>query len=181
MKKFIFIGLLICSFIIAGCDTVNNVKPPAQGTDKNPVSAPAVKEKLSFLVYRPADDGSEKLLAENIIMEDNGKSLPENALLTLLSTKPKAAGMTSNIPDGTRLLQLQIKDGLATADFSREIAKKGQGSHDELMLVYSIVNTLTEFKEIKKVRFLVEGQQVITFSGHMDLEDPLQRNETLLK
>ena len=48
------------------------------------------------------------------------------------------------------------------------------------MLCYAITNTLTEFKEIKRVQILVEGKKVITLSGHMDIEDPLERNKTLL-
>ena len=54
------------------------------------------------------------------------------------------------------------------------------GSYDEMMLCYAITNTLTEFPEIKRVQILIEGKKVITLSGHMDIEDPLTRNTTLL-
>ena len=72
------------------------------------------------------------------------------------------------------------QDGTAYADFTRELAKKGQGSYGEMMLCYAITNTLTEFPEIKRVQILIEGKKVITLSGHMDTEDPLTRNTTLL-
>ena len=79
------------------------------------------------------------------------------------------------------MLSLKIdKNGTAYADFSKELAKKGQGSYGEMMLCYAITNTLTEFKEIKRVQILVEGKKMITLSGHMDVEDPLERNKTLL-
>ena len=85
------------------------------------------------------------------------------------------------MPIGTKVLSLKIdKNGTAYADFSKELAKKGQGSYGEMMLCYAITNTLTEFKEIKRVQILVEGKRVITLSGHMDIEDPLERNKTLL-
>ena len=85
------------------------------------------------------------------------------------------------MPIGTKVLSLKIdKNGTAYADFSKELAKKGQGSYGEMMLCYAITNTLTEFKEIKRVQILVEGKKVITLSGHMDVEDPLERNKTLL-
>lgn len=180
MKKIIFTVLFVCAFAMGGCILSDKPDAPGTGTKGGTTITSAVKD-ISFVVYRPAADGSEKLLPEKITMAANGKGIPENALNVLLSDKPKDPKLISNVPEGTRLLGLKISDGVATADFSREIAKRGQGSYDELMLVYSIVNTLTEFKEIKKVQFLVEGQRVITFSGHMDLEDPLKRNETLLK
>ena len=55
------------------------------------------------------------------------------------------------------------------------------GSTGEEMLVGSVVNTLTEFPEIQKVQILVDGQEVETLSGHMDLSQPLPRMTELLK
>ena len=49
------------------------------------------------------------------------------------------------------------------------------------MLVGSIVNTLTEFPEVQKVRILIDGAPVETLSGHMDLSEPLARMTELLK
>lgn len=146
---------------------------------KNAATA-AVQEKkdISFIVYRAASDGSEKLLPEKITMKDNGKSLPENALIALVTTKPQDAKMDDVVPIGTKVRSLKVEqDGTAYADFTRELAKKGQGSYG---VCYAITNTLTEFPEIKRVQILIEGKKAITLSGHMDIEDPLTRNTTLL-
>ena len=89
--------------------------------------------------------------------------------------------MDDVVPIGVKVRSLKIdKDGTAYADFSKELAKRGQGSYGEMMLCYAIVNTLTEFPEIKRVQILVEGEKVISLSGHMDVEDPLMRNTDLL-
>lgn len=179
MRKLILLMLLLCAAIASGCSETN---PPKQ--EAKPVAVAETKQEqkdISFIVYRAAADGSEKLLPEKITMKDNGKSLPENALIALVSTKPQDAKMDDVVPIGTKVRSLKIdKDGTAYADFSKELAKKGQGSYGELMLCYGITNTLTEFKEIKRVQILVEGKKVITLSGHMDIEDPLERNKTLL-
>lgn len=178
MRKLILLMLLLCAVIASGCS--ENVPPKEDA--KNAVTA-AVQEKkdISFIVYRAASDGSEKLLPEKITMKDNGKSLPENALIALVTTKPQDAEMDDVVPIGTKVRSLKIEqDGTAYADFTRELAKKGQGSYGEMMLCYAITNTLTEFPEIKRVQILIEGKKVITLSGHMDIEDPLTRNTTLL-
>lgn len=176
LKKLIVLLLMLCSLLsVAGCDMSgesNNDKQPAQVETK----------KISFVVYRPTADGSEKLLAEKVTMEDNDKSLPENALRAFIERKPQSDKAADIVPPGTRLLGLKIAaDGTAYADFSKEIAKRDQGSYNEFMLTGAIVNTLTEFPEIKQVQILVEGEKVTTLSGHMDLEDPLKRNKTLLQ
>lgn len=171
MKKIFMLALLLCSMVIAGCIGDNDQKQPA----------PLEVKKISFTVYRPAADGSEKLLAEKITMDDNGKSLPENALTALITTKPADKKMGDIVPANTKVLGLKVdKDGTAYADFSKEIVKHGQGSYNEFMLTGAIVNTLTEFPEIKRVQILVEGKKVVTLGGHMDVEDPLERNKTLL-
>lgn len=177
MKKIILLVLLLCAVIIGGC-----------GEDKkqpNSVNEGAKQEqvvqKQSFIVYRAAADGSEKLLPEKFTVAANGKGIAENALIALVSTKPQDARMDDVIPIGTKVLSLRIDDnGTAYADFSKELAKKGQGSYGEMMLCYAITNTLTEFPQIKRVQILIEGQKVTTISGHMDVEDPLERNDSLL-
>ena len=52
-------------------------------------------------------------------------------------------------PKGTKIRTMKIEDGTAYVDFSKEITNVPQGSYTELMLTTAIVNTLTEFPEIK--------------------------------
>ena len=63
------------------------------------------------------------------------------------------------------------KDGVATVDFSRDVAEKfSYGSTSELAAVYAVVNTLVfNFKAVKKVVILVEGAERETLGGHVDL------------
>ena len=173
MRKLILLMLLLCAVIASGCS--ENV-PPKEDVKNAATAVVQEKKDISFIVYRAASDGSEKLLPEKITMKDNGKSLPENALIALVTTKPQDAKMDDVVPIGTKVRSLKI----AYADFTRELAKKGQGSYGEMMLCYAITNTLTEFPEIKRVQILIEGKKAITLSGHMDIEDPLTRNTTLL-
>ena len=49
------------------------------------------------------------------------------------------------------------------------------------MLVGSVVDTLTEFPEVKKVQILIDGKKVESLSGHMDLSQPMGRMADLLK
>lgn len=175
MKKIILLMMLLCTLLSVGCSSFVN------DDSQNTSAATEQVKNISFIVYRADAEGKDKLLPEKITMKDNGKSLPENALEALVSTKPQDARMEDVIPVGTKVRSLTISaDGTATADFSSELAKRGQGSYGELMLAYAIVNTLTEFPEIKKVQILVEGKRVTSISGHMDFAEPLTRNETLL-
>jgi spore germination protein GerM len=94
----------------------------------------------------------------------------ERALAELIKGSDK--GLISPLPPQTRVRQVFIaKDGLATVDFSRDIAEKfSYGSSSELAAVYAVVNTLVyNFKPVKKVVLLVEGAEKETLGGHVDL------------
>jgi len=50
------------------------------------------------------------------------------------------------------------------------------GSLNEALTVYAIVNALTtNLPEIDAVQLLIEGREVDTLRGHIDLRAPLQR------
>ena len=79
------------------------------------------------------------------------------------------------VPGQTRLLAVAEQDGLATADFSRELVSGHPGgSVSELFTAYGLVNTLAEnFPYIRQLRVLVEGAEVTTLKGHVDLRQPI--------
>jgi hypothetical protein len=51
------------------------------------------------------------------------------------------------------------------------------GALDELFTIYTIVNALTvNLPAITRVQILVDGKEVDTLAGHVDLRHPLQKN-----
>ena len=85
------------------------------------------------------------------------------------------------IPEKTKLRGIKVENGTAQVNLSQDVVKDFVGgSTGEEMLVGSIVNTLTEFSEVKRVRILVEGHKIDTLSGHMDLSEPVTRMKDLL-
>jgi hypothetical protein len=78
--------------------------------------------------------------------------------LTALFDGPTAfeegLGMSSAIPDGTRVLTLDLADGVATVDLSGEfLADLGD---DTALRVAEVVFTLTQFPTVDRVTILVE-------------------------
>jgi hypothetical protein len=76
------------------------------------------------------------------------------------------------LPDGTALVDLggaTLSQGWAT------------GSHQELMAIYSLVQTVTvNFPEAKRVRLLVNGEPAETLAGHTSLARPLAPTASML-
>ncbi|AGL01615.1 GerMN domain-containing protein [Desulfoscipio gibsoniae] len=95
---------------------------------------------------------------------------------------PRTQGLSATMPDGTRLLDINIRNGLCTVNFSRElVSKHSGGSGSENATVYSIVNTLTQFSSVEQVQILVDGQVVESIAGHLDVSVPLTRDSELIR
>ena len=92
--------------------------------------------------------------------------------------------LLSPIPPGTALRAVYLAgDGEAFVDLSEEIVLgHSGGSREELFTVYSIVNALTmNIASVDAVQILVDGVEVDTLVGHVDLQRPLKQNLDLLE
>lgn len=91
------------------------------------------------------------------------------------------SNLAPSIPDGTQLLDISILNGVCTVDFSQAFVDNHiSGSSNDLMTVYSIVNTLTEFDSIDKVQFLIEGKTGATF-GNFVFNEAFARRQDLIE
>jgi len=83
--------------------------------------------------------------------------------------------MYTAIPDGTRLLGLAIKDGVATVDLSAAFATGG-GTYSMTARLAQVVFTLTQFSTVDSVSFELDGVPVRTFSSEgIVLDGPVGR------
>lgn len=109
-------------------------------------------------------------------------AIARSTLQELCRGPAPGSGLTPTIPPGAVIRDINIKNGLAIVNFSRELKTKHLGgSSGELLTVYSIVNTLTQFPSVHRVQLLVEGERLETLTGHLDISQPLERDSSLIR
>ncbi len=89
------------------------------------------------------------------------------------------SGLFSAIPSGTTVRAVYLTSrGEAYVDLSREmIAGHTGGSTNEALAVYALVNAMAvNLPDVSAVQILVDGQEIDTISGHLDLRHPLRRS-----
>jgi spore germination protein GerM len=124
-----------------------------------------------------AEEESAALLTETRLVAI-GKDFVEQVaqIVRALLEGPQGAGV-STIPEGTRLLNAfyDSESGTVYLDFSSElVAGHPGGSSAEYYTIAAIVRTVSEnFPEVQAVQLLVEGLQVGTLAGHVDIYKPL--------
>ena len=99
---------------------------------------------------------------------------PARSALEELLRGPLPAGCARPLPAGVRLLGIDVSDGVASVDCSRELVANFRGGSDnEGAAVYAIVNTLTSLRGIERVAILVEGRRIDSIGGHLLINGPL--------
>jgi len=151
-------------------------KPPA------PVAATAApaeaERKITATLYYVSDDGAELVGVQREV--PFGEPAPDQARrIVEAQIAAPAAPLVSAVPGGTALRSLYITDkGDAFVDLSGDIRTKHTGGAlDELLTVYTLVNVLTvNLPAIQRVQILIDGKEVDTLAGHVDLRRPLAKN-----
>jgi germination protein M len=92
-------------------------------------------------------------------------------LLNGPNEKDEEAGLATEIPPGTRLLDVNVRDGVATVDLSGRFASGG-GSPSMQLRVAQVVYTLTQFRSVESVAFMLDGQRVDAVGGEGVIVSP---------
>ena len=134
-------------------------------------------ESLSIKIYY-ADSMVQYLVGEERIISSTYKYI--SAFMELLKP-PLEPGHFMLIPENTKVNRISFDNGNITLDLSSEfVEERFKGDAVDVLLVYSVVNTFTEFSEINTVTFYVNGQRLNTL-GQLDISDPLYRDESWIK
>ena len=163
---------------------------------RNAVEETGVPLNEEPLVSEPATEGSIRVTLFYLSVTGNMLS-PEEREITFANSLQEQAkqvlqqllagsrsGRVSAIPSGVELRGLFItQQGLAFIDLSQElIANHPGGTCAEELTVYSLANTLiSNFPAVKKVQILVEGREIQSLAGHLDLTRPYGRGPSRLE
>ena len=146
---------------------------PAIDASNSQIVEGALTEATLFYV---SDDGM-RLVGFSRSLERLAEPTAQARAILDAQLAPPPPPLLSPIPTGTRLLALYLTDrGEAFVDLSEEITLgHSGGSLEELFTGYAIVNALTSnLPAINAVQILVNGQEVDTLVGHVDLQRPLE-------
>lgn len=150
--------------------------------DKEPVenggTEPQVGQPVVLTLYFGNQDASGVAPEERTVTR---RAEPMEELIIRELIKGPRTDLNKTIPDGTKLLSIEVKDAVAYVNFSKEFqTNHWGGSAGETITLYSVVNSLTELSYIDSVQFLIEGKKVESLAGHWSIDEPIERDESLI-
>jgi germination protein M len=159
-----------------GLRLLNNLLAPIDRTAAPVPLAPPPKPEAREIAVYFADENAMGLVAEQRSVQLGTGTAPDAAVIVAELVKgPQSAKLLPTMPTDTRLLGAYRLGNTLILDFSRELQTNHPGgSTGELLTVYSIVDTMTKnMKGVQYVQILVEGEEVETLAGHLDLTKPI--------
>lgn len=148
----VVIALLI--FLNVSTEVVQNVENEPEIQPEQEISEEQMRQTSVILYFE--DKNSMQLVREE--RKVDAKNLIDNPYLyvvKMLINGPETENLQNPIPQGTKVNKVELKNGDSICvDLSKEFLNSaGMNS------IYSIVNTLTEFKEVNSVKILIDGEE----------------------
>jgi hypothetical protein len=154
--------------------------PPEDGVAARPADPPPSETtpRINARLFYVSADGMRLQPVEQEVPFGATTAAQARLLVEAQVIQPPAP-LVSAIPPGTTLKELFLTErGEAYVDLSVEL-KSGHtgGSLDEILTVYTLVAVLTEnLPGITRVQILIDGREVDTLAGHVDLRRPIARS-----
>ncbi len=182
------LGLILFVLLVAAIGVVLVVFVPRWYADSPaPRAAAATKEpvatrKIRATLFYVSEDGRTLAPMEREVAY--GEGLAEQAKrIVEAELEPAPAPLVSALPAETKLRGIYVAErGEVYVDFSRELVTAHPGgSLNELLTVYTVVDALTvNLPAVHAVQLLVDGREVDTLAGHVDLRRPLAKSTLMV-
>ena len=155
------IAIIIISVIIyknISIEKNNNAEDEYQDyTPQEEISEEQMRQTKVTLYFENMETGEleteVKIVDANTLIEN-----PYRELVQLLVKGPQSSKLKKLIPDGTLLNDVTLENSCAKVNFSNEFLNYGS-EENKLKIINSIVNTLSNLKEVQSVRFLINGEE----------------------
>ena len=155
----------------------------APTTTPQPQPAAAAIPKIKATLFFGSADGAALVGVEQDVPMAEGVVAQARALVEAQLSATPPPPLTSAVPPGTTLRGVFVSDkNEAFVDLDKVVREKHPGgSMNELFTVYTIVNALTtNLPDIQSVQLMIDGREVDTLAGHVDLRRPLRKNQLLI-
>ena len=134
--------------------------------------------ETTLTLYFANTEGTELVKESREVHYSTNISM-EKLVIEQLIEGPKKSRATATLPSGTKLISVSTVDGICYINFSDTFKNQSTAITEEVLL-YSIVNSLTELSGITKVQISINGDTKGTIRYAYDLAKMYERNFDML-
>ena len=161
-KKVIFRTILIVGIILIlsiliflnfSTEVVENVENETEIEPEQEISEEQMRQ-TSLTLYFEDKESLELVKEERKVDAKDLLDNPYMYIVNLLINGTEEENLQNPIPEGTKVNKVELKSDCAYVDLSGEFLNSSG-----MNPIYSIVNSLTELKEVNSVKILIDGKK----------------------
>lgn len=154
----VFIAIIIGVFFIFKNIEIKKVEDEYQDYIPQEEISEEQEAQTKIILYFENIETGELEAETQIIDVKQLLNEPYKEMVNLLIKGPQSSNLKKLIPDGTILNEIKIENGCAIINFSNQFLNF-ENDEKKFKIINSIVNTLTNLKEINSVSFLINGEK----------------------
>ena len=144
-------------FVFNNISIENNVDEYQDYTPQEEISEEQMRQTKVILYFANTETGDleteTKIVDVNLLINE-----PYKEIMDWLMKGPQSSNLKKLIPEGTAMHDIKVEKSCAIINLSNEFLNY-ETEENKLKIINSIVNTLTNLKEINSVKFLINGEE----------------------
>ena len=129
-----------------------------------------------------ADSSGKKIRKLNTKIISDGTVKLEELVVERLIQGPKGSdklGYYATLDENTRINRIAVNNNICYIDFDESFLVKPVGVSEDVV-IYSVVNTLTELKTVNQVKFTVNGEEREIYNDYAKMNGCIERSYDII-
>jgi spore germination protein GerM len=177
------IGIALLALLAWGVTAaLERLTRPAAPVEATPAATSAETPHIAATLFYASAEGDSLVAVRRDVALAEGIDA-QGRQIVMAQLQPAPAPHVSVIPKGTTLRAFFVTErGDAFIDLSRDVSTAHPGgSLTELLTVHALVNAVTaNLPAVQRVQIMVDGKEVDTLAGHVDIRRPMSRDASLV-
>ena len=135
-------------------------------------------QEANLTLYFASESGDGLVRETQHVYYSSNTSI-EKLVMEQLLDGPRSSNAQAAIPSGTNLVSVSVMDGVCLVNLDEGFLAQNFEIREDV-IIYSIVDSLTELETVKTVQIAVNGKTNLTYRDKMSLKEYYKRNLDLV-
>lgn len=180
MKKkilVVFVASLVTIFALVACKSnSNNGNDSRNMTVIEPYSL-GLRTNINLYF---ADNDKSKLIIERRIIKSDRNNI-KTVIINELFKGPQSVNFENIIPNDVSIISTSELGGVLYLNLSAGIKNIDVDEKTEALILYSLVNTISDYSNESSIQILVEGERCNRFIKYYDVREPIKSSDIMMK
>ena len=132
------------------------------------------RQKNTLILYFASTDGEALEEVERTVLNDSSMAM-EKLVMQLLIEGPPDGSTKAVLPDTVSVLDISIRSGICYVNFDSNFLNDTMDL-DPKIIIYAIVNSLSELSDVSQVQIMVNGSSDVKFKDTLSLAKPFTKD-----